>query len=271
MTRNNRLFRRLFYFPSPAPGRIRRGTEKCAVLLLLAALAGCQAEPFVRPALPLLGPSDPRAMADRFAAGLADRFISDDTLILQAPFHDDWVILSVLRVDRPAGTFVLYGFNPLGVELFRIRSDAKATTLDSVLLPLRAERSVLLAIAADVRRIYFNLAPDRAAQIQKLRRRVRFSQEQPGGRLIYEFGGRPAELLQKRRPGWLGDQWCVHYYQYTKAGKWTYPRGVVLDDGETHLRLIVKNRDWQVPPRAGRSAVPAVKSAPAAAPVGPAG
>src|ERR1700679_1303934 len=96
-----------------AEGRMK---AQCSIAILLAFLAGCAHEPFTRPPLPVLNDPDPRAMCDHFARTIPDRFTSDDTVIIRAPFHDDMAVLGVLNVDRMAGTYELYGLNPLGVE-----------------------------------------------------------------------------------------------------------------------------------------------------------
>ena len=89
----------------------------CACLMLLATMAGCAKLPFeAEPQPPLTNP-DPSAMRESFARALPSRFTSDDTIIIQAPFHDDLAVLDVLRVDRVAGKFELVALNHMGIKL----------------------------------------------------------------------------------------------------------------------------------------------------------
>jgi hypothetical protein len=38
----------------------------------------------------------------------------------------------------------------------------------------------------------------------------------------------------------------VHYFHYTPHPGGLYPRGIVMDNGELHYRIIVKNRDVEI-------------------------
>ncbi len=183
--------------PDQAGGRMSQRWAALA-MLLLAPIAGCAAEPFVRPPLPLLNDVNPQAMRDSFADRLPARFTSDDTLIIQAPFHHDVAILGVLRVNRAAGTFEMVGLNQLGVQLFYLSGDRNGEAVRSAIGPLQKQKDVLLAIAQDIRRMYFNLVPEKDAKIEIDSTTVRFTQATKHGELVYEFGGDPAVLLEKR-------------------------------------------------------------------------
>lgn len=212
-------------------------------MMLLALIAGCAAEPFVRPPLPLLKDVNPQAMRDGFAHSLPARFTSDDTVIIHAPFRHDMAILGVLRVNRPADTFELVGLNQLGVQLFYLSGDSHGDTIRSALPPLLKQKDVLLAMAEDIRRMYFNLVPENDAEIETDSTTVRFTQDAKHGELVYEFGGDPAVLLEKRQNGCFGASWRVRYYDYASSSGSLYPRGLVMDNGHYHYRIIVKNRD----------------------------
>jgi hypothetical protein len=216
------------------------------ILLLLPLVAGCAGEPFVREPLPVLHHPDPKALRDAFARTVTDRFISDDTVIIQAPFRSDLAVLGVLRVDRVAGTFELVGLNHLGVKLFDLTGDRHGTAVRFAIPPLMKQQEVLLAIGDDIRRMYFDLVPGRNAVAQIERTDVKFTQKEPGERLVYEFGGQPGVLLEKRSIGFFGAVWRVRYYRYESQQASLYPRGIVMDNSEFHYRIIVKNRDREM-------------------------
>lgn len=214
-----------------------------SALMLTALTGGCAAEPFRSDPLPPLKDPNPRAMRDSFALTIPNRFDSDDTVIIQAPFGNDLEVLGVLRVDRPADTFELVGLNPLAVKIFDLHGDRSGSTIRFAVPPLMEHRDVLLSIAQDIRRMYFDLTPARIAAADIGRTEVRISEKTPEGRLVFKFGGDPPVLLEKRLDGLFGPIWRVRYFQYTSSRGTLYPRGIVMDNSRYHYRIIVKNRD----------------------------
>jgi hypothetical protein len=215
------------------------------LLLIAAWITGCSAEPFERPPLPVLNNPNPAAMRESFARSLAERFTSDDTIIIHAPFHD-MTVLGVLQVDRAAGKFELVGLNPVGVELFHLSGDSDGTKIHSALPPLMKQQDVLLSIGQDIRRMYFDLVPNGSADVRSTV--VQYSKKTAEGTIVYELGSEPTVLLEKYLDGCFGPTWRVRYYQYeaaTGVAGGLYPRGIVMDNAHYHYRIIVKNRDWQ--------------------------
>jgi hypothetical protein len=212
--------------------------------LSLIFVIGCAPEPFAPTPLPILNHPDPFALRNNFAATIPPHFISDDSVIIYAPFHR-LAVLGVLRVDRPAGAFELAGLNQIGVQIFEIGGDRNGNIVRFAIPPLDQQREILLSIAADVRRIYFDLLPADGAMADVRPTFVRFRQPAEHGTLIYEFGGAPSFLLEKRFAGWLGTIWRVRYFDYASSNGTLYPRGVVMDNAKYHYRIVIKNRDWQ--------------------------
>jgi hypothetical protein len=213
--------------------------------LLLILVAGCGSEPFQREPLPRLLNPDPRAIRDGFARQIPPRFTSDDTVIIQAPFHDDLAVLGVLRVDRAAGTFELVALNQIGVKLFHVAGDRTTATVRFAIPPLMAHEDLLLAVAQDIRRMYFDLISNAAAQTQISPTMVIFRESTSDGTVEKDFGGNPPVLLEKQLNGLFGPVWKVSYYEYREQSGGLYPRGIVMDNHQYHYRIIVKNRDWE--------------------------
>ncbi len=212
--------------------------------LAIILLAGCAAEPFERPPLPVLDNPNPAAMRANFAHALANKFTSDDTIVIDAPFHK-MTILGVLEVDRKAGTFELVGLNPMGVELFHLSGEGGGTKIQSALPPLMEQKEVLLSIGQDIRRMYFDLVPSEQAAVDVHSTFVRLTEKESEGSIEYEMGGEPTVLLGRQLAGCFGATWRVRYYQYAAKNGGLYPRGIVMDNAHYHYRIIVKNRDWQ--------------------------
>ena len=212
--------------------------------LLFLSAVGCAPEPFARGPLPVLSNPDPLAMRESFARTIPSRCISDDTVIIQAPFHK-LAVLGVVRVDRIAGTFELVGLNQLGVQLFAVGGDRQNSFVRFAIPPLDQHRDLLMAIAADTRRMYFDLLPSPASRIDLRRTFVRFSERDHDGTMIFEMGGNPSILLEKRQAGFFGTLWRVQYFDYAPGAGGLYPRGIVMDNSRHFYRIVVKNRDWQ--------------------------
>ncbi len=214
--------------------------------VFLAILTGCTVEPFTRAPLPPLKNPNPQNIRTALAQTLPDKFTSDDTVIIQAPFRNDLAVLGVLRVNRPAGTFELVGLNQLGVKLFHLAGDSHGDTIRFAVPPLMTHKDLLLAVAEDIRRMFFNVVPDSAAETDIGPTSIEFTEKTPQGEIVYEVGGDPPILLDKRLVGFFGTIWHVGYFKYATSSNTLYPRGIVMDNSRYHYRIIVKNRDWEV-------------------------
>ena len=216
-----------------------------AFILALAFLAGCASDPFTRPALPELVKPDAGLMRDEIEHSQAKAFMSDDTVVIEAPFRDDMAVLGVLRVDRGSDAFELMALSHMGLKLFHVAGDAKGQSIRFAIPPLLEKKDVLDAIALDTRRMYFDLVPGRAATVEVRPAFVRYSLPTPEGMLVYEIGGKPSVLLEKRLEGFWGTRWRIRYFDYSDDAAGRHPRGVILDNSQFHYRIIVKNRQWQ--------------------------
>ncbi len=210
-------------------------------LILLAMLAGCSSEPFTRPPLPKLVGVDGLAIRDQFAHTQAAEFSSQDSVIISAPFRDDIAVLGVVGVNRKAGEFEMVGLNQLGLELFHLSGKQNTITVVSAIPPLMEQKWILESIGRDIRRMYFDLVPPAKSDIKVGDAIVRYKT----GDLVHEFGGQPIVLLEKRVEGVFSPKWRVRYYDYAESAGRLYPRGIVMDNGHYHYRIVVKNRNWQ--------------------------
>ncbi len=232
-----------------APGYKRRcGKNRPRPLflgLLMVLLAGCQSDPFARPALPTLNNPNPQHIRLTFPQSLPDEFTSDDTIVLQFPFNIQFAMLGVLNVNRPANTFEFYALNKTGLAYFHLSGDHGNLSVKDALGPWMEHKDILLSIGQDIQNIYITPSPEPGAHVTIKPTIVRFDQKSPGGYLIYDFGGQPIALLQKELDGFFGPAWTARYYDYQANDKGKlFPRGIVLDNSRFFYRLIIKNRDW---------------------------
>jgi hypothetical protein len=216
------------------------------ILGLLGVLAGCGKPPYPREPLAMLQDPKPLELRQSFAGSMPYVFTTDDTLVVQAPFHDDIAILDVLRVDRPAGTFEMVGLNQLGVKLFDLKGDRRGAAVIFAIPPLMEHQNLLLAFAKDIRRMYFDLVPDNGAKTRIKPDRVKFTEKSPDADVAYEFAAQPPRLLEKYDDGFFGSAWRVGYYKYEPTTTGLYPRGIVMENSQYHYRIIIKNRDLEI-------------------------
>ncbi len=211
-------------------------------LLLVVALCGCYSAPFERPQMVPIGDVTPAEVRDGFAARLPERYETEDTLI----FRFLWRKIAVLgytRVDRAERRFEALCLNHIGVPLFSIGGDAEGNYLRRA-MPEFAEREELTErVAADIRRIAFDLVPPPGAEAQVLKDRVIFRQSRPDGAMEYVFGGPGLLLLKKRFIAGGRRRWEVAFYEYAGPDGYVHPGGIVLHNREGRYRLIVRTRD----------------------------
>ena len=215
-------------------------------LVLLATVSGCAKLPFEAEPLPALVNPDVPAIRQRFARALPDRFTSDDTIIIQAPFHHDLAVLGVLRVDRRAGTFELIALNHLGIKLFDLSGDRAKVSIGYVLPQLTGRKDVLMSFGRDIGRMYLDLVPAKGDTTEIESNRIQYYDRESEGTVVYEFAGDPAVLREKWLEGFFGAAWRVRYYRYSAEIGGLYPRGIVMDNGDYYYRIIVKNRDVEI-------------------------
>ena len=214
-----------------------------ALSALLAFIGGCAAEPITRAPLPLLNNPNPVDVRASFLHEMPNlRVTFDETVIIRAPFHKELAVLAELVVDRPADRFELVGLTHVGVTLFKISGDVHGASVDFAVPQLLEHKNLLLALGLDIRRIYFDLVPNDAASVTLGKTLIRFSEKTSEGRLVYEFGGEPALLLEKHLDGFFGAIWRVEYFQYESSGEGLFPREIVMNNNQFHYQIIVKNR-----------------------------
>ena len=218
----------------------------CCLGLLLCLMAGCADGPFVRKPMPVLQNPDPQAIRKDFEANTPKRLLTDDTVIIDS-IIGKMAGLGCLKVDRDAGTFELLCMNHMGVQLFYLGGDRKQTTIHYAVPPLLERKEILLAMAQDIRRMYFDLVPDPADSTVIGSRNVRYIDNQRFGELVYEFGGEDRALVEKSFISHHRTIWRVRYYDFTPApnARGLHPRGMVLDNYQYHYTIVVKNRSWQ--------------------------
>ena len=227
---------------------MRRAVKKIFAPAFLAILTGCATEPFTRPPLPVLINPDPQLIRDAFARSIPDPCTTDDKVRIAAPFRDDQEVLAALGCNYWSGTFDLAGLSLLGVPLFELSGDRTTTTIQSAIPPLMQHADILRAIGSDIGRMHFDTLPPLDSKIDLEQTKVIYRKKSSLGTMVYEFGGNPTVLLEKRLDGFFGNIWCVRYYDYRPADGKLYPHGMVMNNSHYHYQITVTNLDWSVSP-----------------------
>ena len=215
-------------------------------IFLCEVAAGCAPAPFVADPLPPLQNPNPATLRDTFLRAMPRQFVSEDSIIIQAPFHHDMAALGVMRVDRTAGTFELVVMNQTGLKLLAMSGNRSGVVVNFAIGPLMQHKDLLQLVGRDVGRIFLDEVPSSAQGARIGSNSVQFRDKQSDGTVYYEFGGDPPVLLEKWADGFFGSIWRVRYYHYAPHPGGLYPRGIVMDNAQLHYRIIVKNRDVEI-------------------------
>ncbi len=226
-------------------------TARTAVIVSVCMLSGaCYSPPFRPPELVPTGDAEPRAVADRYARALPDRFETENTIIFRF-FRNEIAALGYARVDRTDRTFEIVCLNHMGAQLFHISGDADGKNHLKYAIPeFREHPEFTDAVGNDIRRVYFDLIPAASAEPELHRNRISFEQRENDINIEYVFGGEGQHLLQKRARTRWRVRWEVAFYEYfpVSDGRATYvfPRGIVLHNRRHRYRLIIKTRSVEL-------------------------
>lgn len=238
----------------------------CTFSLLL--LTGCTSEPFKHQTLIPMGVTAPQQILDKLARSMPTSIVTDDTVVIQAPFRDDLAVLSVVKIDRINVTLELMGMSHTGVKLFHVAYVDGQPLIRFAAPPLAKQTQVLESLATDSWHIYFDLLPELDSWKKTSWDNMTFERKTSNGKLTYTVARiaktkdvAPATVLtEKQLSTWTGTKWRIRYFQYEPptqsqvedgnistpaVNAKRHPTGIVLDNKKFHYRIIVKNRQWQ--------------------------
>lgn len=223
------------------------------VAMLMA--VGCQSQPFERETLTPLGEQSSMSVLFDVMYTTPAQLVTDDTVVIEIPFHDDLALISVARVDRSTQSLQLLGMNHLGVKLFHVAHDGRSPSVVFAAGPLEERKDILLSIAQDTWRIYFDVTPQFETSARRHDTTLVMKRKTDEGTLSFTIAGHPGRLIEKKLSTWWGDRWRISYFNYQpvkEAGqlaegkvRMLHPAGIVLDNSKYHYRIIVHNRKWR--------------------------
>jgi len=213
-----------------------------ACLLAIAASAACARIPFEPISYPSVDELDPAAVRLEFSRSLPDSFVVFNSIVIRYRFQTI-TALGFTRANTNDGTFAVVGLMPTGMKLFEITGTSDSYETLFVQEELMERGDLPEAVAADIRRIYFDLVPSSNSTVTKKADRIVFSEPADGGRVDYVFAGPDGLLVEKQF--YAGGQrvWTVSYHEYRRVGGELYAGGIVLRHHEYRYQLIVRLRE----------------------------
>lgn len=204
--------------------------------------AGCGSIPFRETQFISVESVNPIKARDEFAENLPSQFQVIDSII----FQNKWggiTAIGYTEVDTIDKEFTVVGLNPLGVKLFELIGDSDNVTRIFALKEFSRRGDIALAIANDIRRIYFDRIPPPEARIYKEKYKIIFRQDDPNGSLEHIFAGEDNRLIEKRYFRGEKNIWNVSYYEYHWNNGKLYPGGIILNHYQYRYKLIIQLKE----------------------------
>jgi hypothetical protein len=208
-------------------------------------VTGCATEYFSRPQKVSISDIQPEQLLERFKANLPETVSSLNSVVFDYA-GITFLGLGFVEIDRSKGTFRVICLNPMGVKLFDLSGDMNSTTTNFAIEPMAKYGEIGAAVAADIRRIYFDLLPSSNAEPRRGEYRVIYGSATPNGYQEHIYAGVEGDLIEKR---FYYDQfisWQVTYHDYLNIGGKRYPQGIVLTNYRDGYQLVVREKEHEV-------------------------
>ncbi len=213
-----------------------------AVCMVIALAAGCSSIPFKETAPAAFDTTDPRAVVERFKAGMPDDFKVLSSIV----FEYYWISVAgigYVDINTQDELYKVACLNHMGVKLFEFEGNRNGLISQYAIGPLASAGNIAEAVGTDIRRVYFDLLPTPDARIIRRKNKLVFRQRSGWGALEYAFGGADGNLLKKT---YIEDNravWRVSYYDYQQKDGKLYPMGIVFSNYRYGYRLIVRQKE----------------------------
>lgn len=215
-----------------------------ALLSLAVILAGCAEMPFRKSDSVAISGIDNKQLLERFKANLPETVSSLNSVVFDYA-GITFLGLGFVEIDRSKGTFRVICLNPMGVKLFDLSGDRNSTTTNFAIEPIARYGEIGAAVAADIRRIYFDLLPPSDTEPRRGEYRVIYGSSIPDGFQELIFAGVEGDLVEKR---FYYDQfisWQVTYHDYLNIGGKRYPQGIVLTNYRDGYQLVIREKEHE--------------------------
>jgi hypothetical protein len=216
-----------------------------AIPLFVMLFTGCATVHFSQPASVSIRDIEPGQLLERFKANLPETVSSLNSVVFEYA-GISFLGLGFVEIDRSKGTFRVICLNPMGVKLFDLSGDKDVTTTNFAIEPIAKYGEIGAAVAADIRRIYFDLLPPPDTEPRKGAYRFIYGSATPKGYQEHIFAGIEGDLTEKR---FYSDQfisWQVTYHDYKNIGGKRYPQGIVLTNYSDAYQLVIREKEQEL-------------------------
>jgi hypothetical protein len=216
-----------------------------AIPLVFLLVTGCATEHFSRPQQISIRDIQPEQLLDRFRNNLPETVHSLNSVVFDYA-GINFLGLGFVEIDRSKDSFRVICLNPMGVKLFDLSGDRSGTTTNFAIEPIAKYGEIGAAVAADIRRIYFDLLPPSGTEPRRGEYRVSYGSSTPTGIQEHIYAGVEGDLIEKR---FYSDQfisWQVTYHDYRNIGGKRYPYGIVLTNYRDGYQLVIREKEHEV-------------------------
>ena len=181
---------------------------------------------------------DPEKVRRAFAEAIPNRCKVANTAVFSM-WGRQQTGIGYASLDADARAFSVTCMNPIGVKLFDLKGDDESISCRLAVAGVERKDDFARAAAADVRDIYFDLAPGPNARVRKTRDSIVFRETRGEAGTEYVFGGSAGVLVEKR----MGSRRRVRYFEYVERAGKLFPRGIILDDDRYGYRLTIRLKE----------------------------
>lgn len=190
-----------------------------------------------------------------FGAAIPARYSAVSSAVMQYHWFK-FPALGVLTVDAPRRHFALVGLSQLGINVFELSETNGHLKCRMPGDLLKRQPQIAEGAAADVRQMFFDLAPPTGARpLPDTRGNTTvFRESAAGGTMEYQFDKKTGFLLEKRFSvprGFLPGSsvvWRVLYEDYTSAGNNSYPRVIRFKQRAHHYAITLFLKEMRLNP-----------------------
>ena len=212
------------------------------LLIFLLFTAACTPAVFTKWQSESISTINPADLVERYRSSLPETLNSLNSIVFDYA-GIKFLGLGFIEIDRKNESFRVVCLNPMGVKLFDLSGDKKGTITNFAIEPMAKQGDIAALVAADIRRIYFDLIPASSLEPWKSEYRLLYGGGTPSGYLEHIFIGVNGDLSEKR---FYTDQfisWQVTYHDYVNTGGKRYPKGIILTNYRDGYQLVIREKE----------------------------
>lgn len=204
--------------------------------------AGCTPAVFPREQPVSISSLQTAELAGRFRSSLPETLNSLNSVVFDYA-GIKFLGLGFIEIDRSRESFRVICLNPMGVKLFDLSGERGSSVTNFAIEPMAKQGDISSLVAADIRRIYFDLLPGSRIEPRRDEYEIIYGGGTPSGYIEHIYSGNNGDLAEKR---FYADQfisWQVTYHDYRDIGGKRYPQGIVLTNYKDGYQLVIREKE----------------------------